>query len=158
MSSLKMTASCRRVLARRLFHFTLCHHKRPLAGLIAPRWPCNSLSQPSQCPNALQALIIEDLKTVIDPDADPPVYARRRVQKGSVVVVRGSDGDGDDEATWVALVNKASKFVGAGGKRGCRGQEAAWVVLVDEVSGSRERVGVSMRATAAAAHTAPCLR
>ncbi|PRW59351.1 cullin-associated NEDD8-dissociated 1 isoform B [Chlorella sorokiniana] len=50
------------------------------------------------------ALIIQDLKT--EDEKEDGGFARRRVQRGSVVVVRGSDGDGDDEATWVALVNK----------------------------------------------------
>lgn len=51
----------------------------------------------------------------------PGGYARRRVQRGSVVVVRGSDEGSGDEATWVALVKKVSR----GRRCSCGMQEAA---------------------------------
>lgn len=71
-----------------------------------PKRPMHALP-----PHQLQALIIQDLKT--EDDSQPGGFARRRVQKGSVVVVRGSDDKSGNEATWVALVNK----VGGGGLR-----------------------------------------
>jgi hypothetical protein len=65
-------------------------------------------------PAALQELLIQDLKTE-DP-TQPGGYALRRVGRGSVVLVRGEDPDGET-VTWVALVNK----VGSGGRQ--RGRE-----------------------------------
>jgi len=70
-------------------------------------------------PLQLQALIIQDLKT--EDDSQPGGFARRRVQKGLFVVVRGSDDKSGNEATWVALVNK----VGRGGLR-CWCQRKGW--------------------------------
>lgn len=62
----------------------------------------------------------------------PGGYARRRVQRGSVVVVRGSDEGSGDEATWVALVKKV--------RRGCRCscgvQEAAAAACVSCTPGA----------------------
>ena len=54
--------------------------------------------------SALQELIIQDLKT--EDEREPGGYARRRVGRGSVVLVRGSDDETGESVTWVALVKK----------------------------------------------------
>lgn len=53
-----------------------------------------------------QALVLQDLKTE-DP-SQPGGYARRRVERGSVVLVRGADDEGTT-VTWVAWVRKVGR-------------------------------------------------
>lgn len=53
---------------------------------------------------------MQDLKTE-DP-GQPGGYARRRIEAGSVVLVRGEDDEQGRPDTWVALVKKARRCCG----------------------------------------------
>ena len=55
-------------------------------------------------PSIPQALLMQDLKTE-DP-RQPGGYARRRITKGSIVLVRGEEDEDGRPATWVAVVRK----------------------------------------------------
>lgn len=90
----------------------------------APASSASQMKPPFPCLCALQALILQDLKTA--DSSQPGGHARREVRRGSVVVVRGAD-EGGEEATWVALVNKASADWGGGAVGGGRACRRGWL-------------------------------